>query len=327
MGKVSDKHDVVYHYTTAAGLEGILKSQTLHATHYKYTNDASEMRSIASKLCQLATPGFRAAYEELAQDKRKRDHIEGHGGIDKLVAHDADAFVKALYKVTLGEAGRHKFFDPYVVSFCAHTAEYERRNGLLSQWRGYGQDSGYALVFDTKQLEELMLRETTLHAYDTAHFGDVVYDGDDKAFEEEFPGLIGEIKKRTGLIFQGDPALGALYSEFVSALSRYKHHGFREEQEVRLVLNPRDPLLTEKLKAIDPAYSAAHGAKGQKTVLFKGGMTPYLDVFAEVAENLPIKTILVGPHADKNGRTDRLQRYLEKTNRKIAVECSETPYI
>jgi hypothetical protein len=162
MPTVADKHDVVFHYTTAAGVEGILESQTLHATHYKYTNDASEMYCITPKLCSLAAPGVRKVYEKLAADRDKRKRIEENGGIEKHVTHDTNALVKALYKVTFGETGQHKFFEPYVVSFCAHNTEYERQNGLLSQWRGYGRDSGYALVFETSALEGLMAQEALL---------------------------------------------------------------------------------------------------------------------------------------------------------------------
>ena len=35
--------DELYHYTGIHGLKGIIESQTLWATHYKYLNDAEEV--------------------------------------------------------------------------------------------------------------------------------------------------------------------------------------------------------------------------------------------------------------------------------------------
>lgn len=73
--------------------------------------------------------------------------------------------------------------DHYVTSFCTACDEWVPQNGLLSQWRGYGQDGGYAIVFDTKGLDSL-LRNDAGHYHDseeTLVFGDVQYD---EAIEE-----------------------------------------------------------------------------------------------------------------------------------------------
>lgn len=41
--QIYEKHKVLYHYTTASGLKGILDRHTLWATHYKLLNDTSEI--------------------------------------------------------------------------------------------------------------------------------------------------------------------------------------------------------------------------------------------------------------------------------------------
>ena len=43
MIKPSDIYPELFHYTTLGGLEGILKSQSLWATHYQDLNDSQEM--------------------------------------------------------------------------------------------------------------------------------------------------------------------------------------------------------------------------------------------------------------------------------------------
>jgi hypothetical protein len=43
MSKISDTHPELFHYTTAAGLSGILESNSLWATHSSFVNDAEEI--------------------------------------------------------------------------------------------------------------------------------------------------------------------------------------------------------------------------------------------------------------------------------------------
>ena len=60
-----------------------------------------------------------------------------------------------MYRITLGLEGGTRFFQPFVVSFCGHNEKehyYERQHGLLSMWRAYGKDVGYALVFERQKL-------------------------------------------------------------------------------------------------------------------------------------------------------------------------------
>jgi hypothetical protein len=82
--EVWEDYDRVYHYTTQAGLKGILQSQTLHATHYKYLNDFTEMQQILPKLVELLCPEARNILAALAkQHKRAADEINHRGGIEE----------------------------------------------------------------------------------------------------------------------------------------------------------------------------------------------------------------------------------------------------
>jgi hypothetical protein len=49
--------------------------------------------------------------------------------------------------------------EPYLTSFCGVANSVISESGLLSQWRGYGIDGGYAIVFDTKALKALVAQE------------------------------------------------------------------------------------------------------------------------------------------------------------------------
>ena len=51
------------------------------------------------------------------------------------------------------------------------------KNGLLSQWRGYGVGGGYAIVFDPSGIEQLLNLENKMFQYQHMQWGDVHYYG------------------------------------------------------------------------------------------------------------------------------------------------------
>jgi hypothetical protein len=57
----------------------------------------------------------------------------------KVAVEVLESRIDQLYEITFGSDSHEPFFDPYIASFCSHDGddlEYERENGLLSQWRG-----------------------------------------------------------------------------------------------------------------------------------------------------------------------------------------------
>ncbi len=56
--------------------------------------------------------------------------------------------------------GSPNLTEPQGVCFLPGSGKRTAQNdGLLSQWRGYGKDGGYALVFDSQKLEEALKDE------------------------------------------------------------------------------------------------------------------------------------------------------------------------
>ena len=45
-----EEHPELFHYTSAADLQGLLRSQTLWATHAEYLNDAAEIESVRASI-------------------------------------------------------------------------------------------------------------------------------------------------------------------------------------------------------------------------------------------------------------------------------------
>ncbi|MGE5513484.1 MAG: DUF2971 domain-containing protein [Bacteroidota bacterium] len=321
--EVWEKHDILFHYTTGDGVRGILESQTLHATHYKYLNDTNEMMPLATRLKEIAMPSvIEAVAGQASKNARWAELIKRRGGIDAIVESEVRTMIDVLYRVTFGVEREHKFFQPYLVCFCHHASgSFERGNGLLSQWRAYGRDAGYAIVFDVKKLIQLLREEDALHFYGYGGLGDVVYADDPDEFKSEFKELIKLVGEHFPKLALGHAAnLEELYSPFANAASRYKHQAFKEEKEVRLCLSPLDKGL------VDPK-SLGYDKKTEKRVCYKSGFVPYIKVFEKVGKRLPVTQIIVGPHIEKHIRREKLAKYIELNKLEIEVVCSETPLI
>jgi len=325
MQKTSEVYKKLYHYTTWVGLLGILQSQSLWATHYKFLNDYSEIVLFRNKLISLILPYVRKAYEDLI---KRHQHIENSinqkGGLAQVAQHDTEVVIDALYRATGDEI--------YILSFCGeHKNPQVNINGLLSQWRGYGAGGGFALVFDTKKLEELLEIESKEFEYSAGHFCDLIYSDDEKKLGEELSDdlyiladCIKQFFHHTNFNENEEPDISRGYIPFVKCISRYKHYGFSEENEVRIVALPT--VLDQVM--IELASAKGFTLKSEKERNFrnkKGQHIPYIELFNSIDIGLPIERIIVGPHKEKENRAATLRSMLRKT--KIEITCSDIPYV
>lgn len=161
--EILSAHPELHHYTNYGGLEGITQNNTLWATHFTELNDASEITLLKEPLKAAITAHFREILRTRQRERLSiKRQVEKFGGLFKaseFVAHD---FVNIMYKSTFHDATSTVYAEPFVASFCSHAADhaYETDNGLLSQWRGYGNDGGYCIVFDTAALARLLKQES-----------------------------------------------------------------------------------------------------------------------------------------------------------------------
>lgn len=123
----------LYHYADATGLQGIVTSGKLWATHFAYSNDASEFQyavKVMEKVVKEATAGAEPeswkglsleAWEEKQYESR---HSRGSSHDTNKLQH----FIACFSKV----------------------------GDQLSQWRGYGKSiGGYALGFPSQRLLDI----------------------------------------------------------------------------------------------------------------------------------------------------------------------------
>jgi len=317
---VSEAHPQLWHYTTAIGLQGILTSQHLWATDISYLNDAEEFTGFFDRrLPLILTESFRMATEEICKTTEGLNYIDSLGGPEEVASTNSKALSDALRLVTLN-------FQVYVTSFCRPTNR-NPEDGLLSQWRGYGLDGGYAIVFDTKDLEKLLSKEEKAFSYSFIHWGDVDYHDDESSHEEalEWIAIIQETARKFILEPDSDKQkkiIEAFFRPVLSLTTRHKHGGFREESELRIV-------------AIGPPVNAPKGSDNRpnKPISFapsNGVLVPYISLFKGLDDRncrLPIRKIIVGPHPEKIKRKSAVEKLLDQIGIEAEVIVSDIPYL
>lgn len=250
------------------------------------------------------------------------------GSIEGVKQEFVKGFNLSLPQATLN-------LEVYVTSFCFARPGIESANGLLSQWRGYGIDGGYALIFDTKRLNELCVKENENYQHAFFSFSDVDYHDADWqtnvqrheetiAWEESVREIISRI------VIEGDLQEKAeeLFVPVVAQAVRHKHIGFQEEKEVRIAI----VRLPKKLLK-DAAANGMSSPPPKKISFYNrcGLPIPYVSLFDGVSPEekaaFPIKEIVVGPHRDKLKRQQSVQILLEEIGIDIPVRVSEIPYL
>jgi hypothetical protein len=322
--QVSKEHPTLFHYTNWGGVEGILKNQTLWATNVRYLNDTSEYYLAKEPFTQLLLPIVRKSLDTLLVNNRDiKSYVDEHGGLEHQTDILVNDLVRSLYEVS-GD-------DYYVVSFCSEPKdEYVKSHGLLSQWRAYGHELGFVIVFDTLGLENLLVKESEQFSYLPSHISDVIYSNDNVRFNNEFRPHFTDIEKYVREMIASTvdgtaPPRGAnAMAAFNICTTRYKHRGFCEEAEVRIVAAP----LFDTPEFVAEMEKRKLELKPNKEIKFRtsrGLSAPYLELFGEKFGSLPIQKIIVGPGRNNNIAAELLKKILKGRN--IDVGMSELPYI
>lgn len=323
---VQEAYPELWHYTTASGLHGILTSQELWATNILFLNDKEEFRGFFDqKLKNLILDGVRNATVECNKTENGKLALANKNGEDFLAGKWAEAQWIGISQVTLS-------YPAYVTSFCYSPPDIGN-DGLLSQWRGYGTDGGYALVFDTAELSRLIEYERNTFHYTIVHWGDVDYLNEDPhkeavEWEDVIRQGVSEVIQMPGSDLFIPEHIGEKLLEPIFCLAtRHKHRGFREEREVRIVVvGMQNEVIEEAVRRGD--------LREKKTVNFvprKGKLVPYVALFDHLKRDgtgkLPIKRIVVGPHPEKERRKQSVEMMLAQLGYPAEVVTSDIPYI
>lgn len=287
--------NIIYHYTDGKGAQGILETQSLWATHYRYLNDFSELIIFGKALTSWRQANVREP---------------------QLV----DWLLKELREIFFGGPGKPPETEAYIVSFC------DDEGDRLSQWRAYGGGDGYSIGFDRTELEKLKEKEFRINWLDSIYMDSVCYGDSEEmpmALKSDIENCIELLKDR----YKGnateenvtDATLNDIFNPFIKCLSRFKHKGFSEEKEIRLISFL--PNLTGGRRE--------GGGRLEKVIKFRASqnmLVPYIELF-EGRDTLPIKEIKVGPSPYVEMRKRSIQILLRRKGiNPDIVTISQIPY-
>jgi hypothetical protein len=316
----SPKSRRLFHYTTGEGLISIVKGQSLHATHSDFLNDPSECRLIR----EILTPVIQHELGELVpklieRGVLKQQILEEMGR--QVYARESENIFRTLVAATNSTS---PFF---ISSFCLHepgSKQYE--HGLLSQWRAYAR-GGFALEVDEVELDELHKKEQQKHAYMAMMTNTVAYEKhEERAHSEKFAGVakammreVAAKAKQDVSDLTGKQELDDYWRPFVEAAPFLKDPSFREENEYRLVA-----------VCFGPAVKETGTDRPRKTIEFKtrsnNSIVPYVNLFAELPEKLPIKSVIVGPHPNQELQRQAVELLLDRFGVAAPVRVSRIPF-
>ena len=209
--------EILYHYTTAIGLTGIIESQTLWATNAEFLNDAQEL--------QFGRARLRDALLQRADELNP----EGNRVVDDDYSRATVMRSAADHLAPGGLYAAKQYHFVYVACFC-------EVGDLLSQWRSYGAAGGYAVGFRMAQLRFVEPAEPGARtggfeenaALIRVQYGDAVVDEvARRVLETVAPRPVGS---------PGAAGYARAQTVVLPALAGIKHAAFSEEHEWRLVV-------------------------------------------------------------------------------------------
>jgi hypothetical protein len=212
----------LFHYTDARGLLGILTSRTLWATDFRFLNDEQE--------ATYARELFVSALRELPNPALDPAHVaaEWPAGFEEVF----DDY-RGMVEQDLGSTA----FPVYVACFC-------EAGDLLSQWRGYGADHGYAIEVDTDALERAVVTERDRVEVESPRVSYVEQDMAGVAQVRYGPEAATDVVTSAMREVSADSNLGhagahanVMAGTLTTLLAQIKHPGFAEEREWRAVLD------------------------------------------------------------------------------------------
>jgi hypothetical protein len=285
---------ILWHYTDAVGLAGILESRRIHATHFRHLNDPTELVYGERIVADVAG--------ELSNDSALDGVVRG-------------AFQEFCHAFDNGQRFS-EVADVYIASFCADDGD------RLSQWRGYGgRGGGYAIGFrslpaPTREDSNADLVMALWEAsYDLTKFRELT-----RATMLSMAGAISDfllehfdaVKRSSEEEFRKVWArgLGQMLSHAATLVQRSKHHGFKEEQEWRVIVSP---LRDER--------AVKYRASGR-------GMVPYVEFPLAAGDDLiDIEAVRVGPVSDPEASVKALDGFLRSLGYPPGLACrSEIPF-
>jgi Protein of unknown function (DUF2971) len=204
----------LYHYTSQAGLLGIIRDKQIWATNVLFLNDSQEVK-YAIRLVEKNIGRFG---EEKGLDQEEKQFLKNVG--KKLGMFDTPDF--------------QKYGGIYTCSF-------SEKENLLSQWRGYCADgNGFSIGFDFKSSLGNVVEEQFFALVKCEY-------SENKQIE-----MIDDFLTRAlGHFHESENDLSVdlkMWDDFLALAPRLKDSKFEEEKEWRLISIPTSATVTPKVR-------------------------------------------------------------------------------
>jgi hypothetical protein len=271
-GKFRDLPSRLTHYTTLDGLKGIIDSGEIWLSNVSFLNDRRELLYGVDEAAKIAK-----------KFSSKETYAEWHKPLSR-----------ALTRLRGG-----KMPNTYAACFC-------EKSDILSQWRGYGgATQGIAITFRRKRLaEELKDSRATLYPviYGQLNTADqITSELSDKLDDLE------QTARKKG--YSDDQKEIEAYSLICRLLPQFKHVGFSDEREWRIVIQ--------------------HNTL-RSGVDFRAGLNvliPYLKLKLNGNGLLPVEYVRVGPGRDQELTKRSIELFLNSRGlTDVEVRKSSVPY-
>jgi len=285
----------LYHYTSAAGLIGILSSKSFWLTDLRYMNDMSELQYAQQVI------------ERCISDKMNVPSLT------------------EIQKEFLSRISRT--YSPFGSGASIYSASFCENGNLLSQWRAYrGQGGGYALGFDFFHAIRLLDKPCVLRK--------VIYDVRDqnKLVDDAVSSLVAGVGEATinsrledvtsTFLPAACQAFSALAAELLFCL---KHPDFHEEREWRLFHFSRQASAVDR-EVISPQFREFQGnIIPYYSVSFDGAVSASNNDLSGVG--FPVREIMIGPTINSGLNEQSLRSLMFSLSRDIEpnITKSEIP--
>jgi hypothetical protein len=307
------KGERFFHYTTSSGLIGILQSNCLWATHFRFLNDSKEFYAARS----LIEDFIRVEIHKRYTARKLNGKISASSYQLRTVSKQlAEQITSILYDALFDE--KVGSIVPYVFSaFCCspEQAELFSHGGLL-HWATYGRGGGYALQINPHILWQKVQKQKR-QGYTSRR---VIYLSEasrPEALRDQFEELANAIEK----IMQSDKVtkenMQPAIAPFFTITSLIKDAYFEQEREARVVLT-RLNTPSESDQYYDVHIRPVGGYSVPYIKLFDG------ELFSEPNA---VERIILGPHADNTRRRLALETYFRARDVKVDVSISNVPYV
>ena len=351
--------ELLSHYTDDGGFKGIIENKEIWMTNALHLNDSEELLFAF----RLARDHARRLEEELLKRQEEEYNLESlHQEIEKtereiaLCTRDAarqelknkkEQLVKELKmdaesirsrynhrNMSLRLDGFRKVFrtlneiikDPSRLDTKIYVASFSAKQDHLSQWRGYCQEGGYALMLDYDDIKDVAEQQNCV-------LGKCLYDrlrdreNDSRAIEA----LVEKITEELVILGAESDFLRidfqVLESQMVQRIINLtpfiKHGGFYEEEEWRLVYF--EPKQTEAGNKREVFERESKNSSGDKSII------PFIKVSFNSYDFSKLR-IMVSPTSEKAKAGKLAEEFLteklgiQPNEAEGRVELSEIPY-